>query len=124
MAKPKPPPFPKPARPAQPPRPQPGASMLCAALALAIVTAPTGAQQNIDGANFMLPNCAPVAGIVPAPTVYIEGACATVGRGASAHFRGPKTVNFRSCLFFTAPLQSHVTPIQHRRKSKGHDHNQ
>jgi hypothetical protein len=41
MAKPKPPPYPKPPRPpAEPPRPQPGASMLCAALALAIMTAP------------------------------------------------------------------------------------
>jgi hypothetical protein len=35
-----------------------------------------------------------------------------------------KTVNLRSFLFLTAPLQSHVPPIQHRRKSKGHNHDQ
>jgi hypothetical protein len=31
--------------------------MLCATLALAIMTAPTGAQENTDSANFMLPHC-------------------------------------------------------------------
>jgi alkanesulfonate monooxygenase SsuD/methylene tetrahydromethanopterin reductase-like flavin-dependent oxidoreductase (luciferase family) len=56
--RPKPPPYPKPPRPpAEPPRPQPGASMLCAALALAIMTAPTGAQEDIDRANVWLPYC-------------------------------------------------------------------
>jgi len=44
---PKPPPYPKPPRPpAEPPRPHPGASMLCAALALIAVPTVAAAQQD------------------------------------------------------------------------------
>jgi hypothetical protein len=49
--------------------------MLCAALALAIMTAPTGAQQNIDSANFMLPHCKGFLAGTGKET-FTEGLCA------------------------------------------------
>jgi Rap1a immunity proteins len=95
--RPKPPPYPKPPRPpAEPPRPQPGASMLCAALALAIMTAPTGAQDNTDSANFMLPYCKSFLAQTERET-FMAGVCAGsitafafVGRGLNNGFCFPK----------------------------------
>jgi hypothetical protein len=48
--------------------------MLCATLALAIMTAPTGAQENTDSANFMLPHCKRFLAVAgTGKTTFVEG---------------------------------------------------